>query len=85
MKKTKYLDRVLAPLISRYLFLEAAFMINWAFFWAEKNVKGEDKSISNGIPLPTDYRRPMKPFFIEIQIFWACHILGIYRNTINTC
>ena len=23
------------------------------------------------ISFPTDYRRPMKPFFIEIQNFWA--------------
>ena len=46
----KHSVRVLAPHISRSLFLEAAFMINWAFF-GQKKVKAEDKSISNGISL----------------------------------
>ena len=28
-------------------------------------------SFSRGMYFPTDYGRPMKPFFIEIQNFWA--------------
>jgi hypothetical protein len=32
----------------------------------------------------TDYGRPIKPFLIEIQKFWAWGIFGIFGQTIST-